>query len=291
MAISSLKDIQQAYDEGRAHTQRFFKNQSTAFGDLHWIDWAFASGQPAYDARIGTGLAFNPFVATKNDAIYFPDIPAEQSRHLVGINMNTPGGSTGQIICGLMLYDLIGVYPLIDGDSTDEQSLDNTLTLPRYASGEGVQAVLVNHVAPIVSAADGVMTYTNSDGQNKSVAIRAALTGQNKAVTAIPTTGALGALNVPLASGCKGVRSVNSITWTAAPGGLFAIYLIKPLTTINNNDGNAVTQKVWTEKCLCLNNAWQCPRIYDGAHLGFFVMTNGSARTFGVFGNLNFVWG
>ena len=289
MPITCLRDINESFNEGRTHTQRFFKNASTT-GDLQWIDWAFASGQPAYDARIGTAGTFNPIVAARNDAIYFPEITSGQHRHIVGLNVRTAAGGTNQAICSMILYDLLGVYPLIDGDSTDEQIMDNSSPLPRYASGEGVLAVMVNHVSPMISAANGTMNYTDDAGASKTTAIRVALTGQNKVVTAIPGTGALGALNIPLASGSKGIRSVDSVTFTGAPGGLFAIYMIKPIITVLNCDGLLTAEKVFTEKCLCAHNGWNMPRIYDGAHLGFFMMPNGSSRAISVFGDATFVW-
>lgn len=290
MPIASLKDVYSAYDEGKVHTQRFLKGASVA-GDLHWMDWGYAAGQPAYNARIGTSLAFNPYVAEGNDAIFFPPIPGGEHRHISDVNIRTLAGGTNQASCAFVMYDLLGVYPLIDGDSTDQQDFTNTLTLPRYTTGEGVLAVLVNHVAPIVAAANGSMTYVNSDGDSKTVAIRVALTGQNKIVSAIPTAGGLGALSIPLTSGCKGVRSVTSLTFTAAPGGLYSLYLYKPLMTLNNNDGNLVAVKVWTEKNTFMMNAWNMPRVLDGAHLGFFFMPNGGGRSVALFGDVTFVWG
>jgi hypothetical protein len=61
--------------------------------------------------------------------------------------------------------------------------------------------------------------------------------------------------------------------------------------TLTNNDGNLVAEKIWTEKCSCAHNAWQMPRVYDGAHLGFFFMPNGGARTVSIFGDMTFIWG
>lgn len=289
MPITCLRDINESYNEGRVHTQRFFKNASTT-GDLQWIDWAFASGQPAYDARIGTAGQFNPIVAAKNDAIFFPPIESGQHRHIVGLNVRTLAGGTSQAVCSMILYDLLGVYPLIDGDSTDEQIMDNSSPLPRYASGEGVLAVMVNHVSPMISAANGSMNYTDDAGASKTTAIRVALTGQNKVVTANAATGGLGGFGIPLESGSKGIRSVDSVTFTGAPGGLFAIYMVKPIVTILNNDGLLTNLKVFTEKCLCSHNGWNMPRIYDGAHLGFFMMPNGGKRSISVFGDATFVW-
>ena len=134
--IQSPKDIADAFQAGRVHTQRFLKNAG-AVGDSHWQDWAYASGQPAYDARIGDALTLTPQVAVRNDAIWFPGIGAGQTRHLIGLRQYVTAGGVGQLSVESELYDLLAVYPLIDGDNTDPQPMDNTAALPRYADGAG----------------------------------------------------------------------------------------------------------------------------------------------------------
>jgi hypothetical protein len=290
MPIRSVSDVLEAHGAGRVHTQRFLKNSGTT-GDGQWHDWSYASGQPGYDARIGVAGQFNPFVAVKNDAIYFPPIEAGQERHLTDITLTTIASGTNQSSVDAVLYDILGVYPLIDGDNTDQQSFDNTLTLPRYSSGEGVFPVLVNHVAPVLAVANGTMNYINSIGNPKSVAIRVVNTGQNKVCSAVPDSSSAAALVMPLASGCRGARSVTSVTFTQPPGGLMCIYLMRSLATITNLDGRLVADKIFTEKSLLTQNGWSMPRIYDGAHLGFFVRPNGGGRSFTMFGTLTFVWG
>ena len=290
MTIRNLGDVYSAVDAGRIHIQRFYKTASTT-GDGQWIDWAYASGQPAYDARIGTALAFNPFVASRNDAIYFPGIDSAHERRILEITLHTIAGGASQATLSAQVYDLLGVYPLIDGDSTDEQLLDNALTLPRYADGAGVVAVLVNHVAPMLAAANGVMTYVDAAGVDRTSSIRVALTGQNKAASAIAGGGGAGAA-CPLGMGTVGggVRRINSIQFAAAPGGLFAVYLLKPLMTIHNNDGLLTAEKTPTEKAFTASGL-RMPRVYDGAHLGFFIMPNGGGRSVSMFGDITFIWG
>jgi hypothetical protein len=290
MPIRSISDVLAAHDAGRVHTQRFFKNAGTT-GDGQWHDWAFASGQPGYDARIGVAGQFNPFIATKNDAIYFPDIPAGQHRHLSEITLRTLAGGASQVTLDGVLYDLLGVYPLVDGDSTDPQEFDNSLLLPRYSTGESIFPVIVNHVAPVIANANGTLNYTNSDGVSKSAAFTLFAAGQNKVCSAAFGSNAACSITLPLASGDIGVRSIQSVQFAAAPGGLFSIYLVRSLTTIQNNDGRAVAEKIFTEKQLCQLNAWHMPRIYDGAHLGFFIRPNGGARSFSMFGTATFIWG
>jgi len=67
--------------------------------------------------------------------------------------------------------------------------------------------------------------------------------------------------------------------------------MIKPLTTTANHDGNLTTDKIATEKFLALQNAWNLPRIYDGAWLGMFMMPNGGSRSVAsMYGYFEFIW-
>ena len=285
--ITSMRDVVLAQDEGRYHSQRFIKNAGT-IGDSQWQDWSFASGQPAFDARIGAALAFNPFVAQRNDAIYFPPKLLGQERKLFEIDCVTTAGGSGQISVDFAIYDLLGVYPLIDGDSTDVQPMDNERVLPRFATGEGVMAVLVNHVAPVVTASDMIVNYTSSKGQVHSVTWRATANGQNKVCYTTAGVGTSGPLYCGLASGDTGIISINDIQFTTAPGGLWAIYLCKPLANFANvSQGLSVT----TERNFLLSNGFKAPTIEDGAWLGMFYMPNGGARTVAMHGNMHFVWG
>lgn len=292
MPIRNLSDTVAAYDEGRVHVQRFYKGANVTAGDTRWHDWSFAAGQPAYDARIGASGQFNPYIATKNDAIWFPPINADQHRHLKHIVLRTNASGASQVTTDGIFYDLLGVYPLIDGDSTDTQEFTNDDPLPRYADGVGVIPVLVNHVAPMVAASGGTMVYTDSDDVQRTVTFGVALGGTGNVVSVQKAnTTSFGALSMPT-NGGRGIKAINSIQFNAAPGGLFSIYMVRPLTTILNCDGAGTADKVATEKFLALQNAWHYPRIYDGAWLGFFLRPNGGSRTFAsVYGYCEFIWG
>lgn len=291
MPIRNLSDTVAAYEEGRFHIQRFYKAANANAGDGRWLDWAQASGQPAYDARIGVAGQFNPIIATKNDAIYFPDIPEGQERRLKRIVLRTQASGISQATTDALLYDLVGVYPLIDGDSTDVQEFTNDDPLPRYTTGDDVIAVLVNHVAPMVASCSGILTYTSPGGIERTTTFGVCLGGVGNVVSTARNVTSFGALSLPM-NGGRGFKAINSIQFDSAPGGLFAIYMIRPLMTIQNNDGALTAEKIATEKFLAINHAWHYPKIRDGAHLGFFLRANGGSRTFAsVYGYLEFIWG
>jgi hypothetical protein len=262
-------------------------------GDSQWIDWSFASGQPAYDARIGGVNTFTPATAIKNDAIFFPDIPFGTERRLLELDIVVFPSGTSQVNVEFELYDLVGYYPLIDGDNTDIQEMDNTLLLPRYVTGEGVFPVLVNHVAPSTAVADMVVTYTNSLGvTNKTVTWHCNLNGPGKVSYTHRLGGGGGLLYAALAEGDTGIRAIESVQFVTPPSGLWVIYLVKPLGQFANRAGSATTTTNGTmERNWALQNAFRLPLIPDGAWLGFFYLPNGGGRSITLHGNAKFIWG
>lgn len=93
-------------------------------------------------------------------------------------------------------------------------------------------------------------------------------------------------MTVSLANGTTGVRSIDSIQYTTPPGGLHCAYLIKPLATCLTGDHLVAVEKEFATK-----NGFHCPRIHDGAWLGWFDRIGaGTARSVSWFGNFTFAW-
>ena len=283
--LRTLSDFNAAFESGRWHTQRFIKNAGINTSN-RWIDWTFASGQPLYDAKTGTAGSFTPLVAVKNDAIWFPGIDASMERRLTGmtIRSSTAGGPGSAIV-----FDLLGYYPLVDGDSPDTQTFDNSALLPRYADGAGVFPVLVSSVAP--STQDGIGTYTyigTDDVERTSPAFRFQNTSLNGVVSTVPAnaTPGEGSIAMPMQGGIQGCKAVTSLTYTQPPGGLAAIYMVRVLGTCLFN-GN---QSLATEKQFLLHNGLLAPRIFDGAYINLFYRY-GTGASADFFGEFTFAWG
>lgn len=289
MAISSVREAYEAYDLGRWHHQRFYKTAGLA-GDSQWQDWSYSAGQPGVNARVGNAGEFNPYVAVNNNAIYFPGIESGMERRLADLCIVSTAGGASQVACAFTLYDLLGVYPLIDGDSYDAQPLDNLVPLPRYATGAGVVPVLVNHVAAQLGAGAGTYTYTSCSGEQKTVAFGVSNVGLGKSGSSSSLTATTGSLGMPRGGGCGGARAINELTFTTPPSGLWAIYMIKPLAHIRNDDGTGVGAKIATEKNFMMSGG-HLPLILDGAHLGFFYLPSGGSRTVFISGHATFIWG
>lgn len=287
MALASLSDLQAAFDDGRWHMQRVYKAAGTAHA-LQWADPSFAAGQPAYDARVGTAATFTPCVAQRNDAIWFPAIAAGMERRLTSVALwgqqATYNGPASVIV-----FDLLGYYPLIDGDSTDMQAMDNTLPLPRYADGDGVFPVMVCHVAPAVQHGVAVVDYTDAAGAARQVTLNVPNNGQNLVCSGVRAAAAadVGPLYMALADRSRGVRSIDAITYTTPPGGLHCIYLVRPLATMQLGDNVLHAEKEFASKA-----GMHCPRVLDGAWLGWFDRIGaGTSRTVAWFGQFTFAWG
>ena len=293
MPITSTADVAAAYAAGRAHTQRFFKNAGSA-GDNRWHDWAYASGQPAYDARIGEALAFRPIDATRNDAIFFPPIAAGQTRHLTELSVFCGATGTDLLSQSFELYDLLGVYPLIDGGATEAQVMTNAAGLPRYGDGVGVRAVLVNHVAPATNGSVPiVISYVDSEDVARDLTVYSTTDGLGTIAVTIRSSGGgnQGLLYLPTEG--AGVKSITSVTFGGDAGGFWCVYLVKPISRIDWQGGVAAEQRtVFSVKNFATHNAFDFPQIHDGAALGFFVLRTGAIpRSVSIFGTASFVWG
>jgi hypothetical protein len=279
--LETLADINAAFDAGRMHTQRFLKNAGTATA-LQWADATFASGQPAYDAHVGTPLAFTPCVAARNDSITLPIGATSIALTELDVwsNQATYNGPLS-----LVLFDLVGFYPLIDGDSTDLQPMDNTQTLPRNADGKGLVAVVVNHVAPGVQTGQSVIEYIDATGALRTATLGLPNNGVNLVCSGATNTLGLDVGNYAM-SLPGGVRRIESIQHLTAPGGLHCIYLIRPIGSVVCGD-NLVT----TNKQFIPQNGFAVPLLQSGAWLGWFYRIGaGTARQVSFFGQMTFAW-
>lgn len=256
-----------------------------------WVDYSYFAGSPAANF-----YASSPSVAALVEAsrgIYVPTVsPATQ--HLKSMMVMTANTATAVnarqrlVLCDYLLY-----YPFVDTDAIgEEQLMDNTVPLPRYTSG------LVIAVAQSAASTTGqfTFTYTNQDGVAGRVSQNTytfAVAGGGQIVSA----NGVGASYNPyctLQLGDTGVRSIESVTFTAAGGGLMALVIVKPLFN------GYVTQECRTtggaafgaaNEFLSLITSAGAPEIKAGAVLNFFAEgTQGSLASSQLVGVLETVW-
>ena len=196
-----------------------------------------------------------------------------------------------------MLVDMLGFYPLTNATSTTAQTLTNSVAQPaRDRTGTsnwvGVQAILVPSTVLGATTATATITYTNAAGTGSrttpsSPALPALLTAAPVTSVAYSGTGAgkYGPF-MPLAAGDTGIRSVQSITFSATrTSGVLNLVMVRPLLTLP-----MTTIGVACERDL-LNQVPSLPRVYNGACLAWMMYAGAATPTNSAFyGHLDFAW-
>lgn len=262
-----------------------------------WVDYLYAGGSPAANF-----YASEPLVAAVLDpdkGLRIPEVP-ESDLFLHRLNMMVSAASATAATARnqpFMLADYLLYYPFIDTDAVgEEQLLDNTVAIPRYSGG------LVIPIAQSASSAVGqfTMNYTNQDGTagrtSQNTYTLATMTGGGQVLS----TGQSAAGSVPfvgLQSGDTGVRSIESVTFAAAGGGLMCLLIVKPLLTgilpqecRRTTSGNLESYGSAIQYDMILHQA-RAPKIEPGATLGICGQgVAGSLASTTLVGMLETIW-
>lgn len=287
--IRNVADIAAAVEDGRYHAQQVFKPAFNTTGAGRWYDRSIGAGTPNYNAYIGNVLEFTPLVGQRNLSIYAGPTPgAGMSKHLLAAQMRVGAANQAPLTC--LFADYLGFYPLIDGDSVDPQATTNTASLTRYATGDGVQAFVVVQVPGTLAAtATCTVSYTNHAGTSGRTSTFS-LYGSGVIGTCVSvtnTSSALGGLSpfIPLQSGDRGIRSIESVTLSAAIGGFVNIVLCKPLFMLPLWEGITRAERNFGRETMPL------PKIEDGCYLQWLALAGNTTGESIVHGQLEFIWG
>ena len=230
MSFANASAWAAAPDAGRYQITTFRKAVASAATVANdFIDYTYFSGNPPANF-----YASSPSVAAVVEAKMGINVPVRDQFIKSLTVMSAASSATGTTNQNqrLLLADYLLYYPFIDTDAIgEEQVMDNTVTLPRYTTGARVQMMAVGQSA---SSTVGTFTvnYTNQDG----VAGRTSQTTYTKVISGGGTlvSSSNNAVTgshpfIGLQAGDSGVRSVESVTFSGAGGGLMAIVLVKPL--------------------------------------------------------------
>lgn len=283
--IQNLEQLITAETDGkvRQYTWRKTPSQVTTAG--LWFDLSMSPGRPVPKYWFDAPPAIAKTVTYSSDGGLEHGggvSPSEKYLRLTtGISTVATALPLTMILCDYLLY-----YPSIDDSNLDEQIMDNTVTLPRYTDGEGVQAIAVS-VAGRTGGASFYFTYTNSEGvsgrvsrtvfQNSAAALGTLLNnGVNNNASAMPFIG--------LQSGDTGIRSIDSVFMLGADVGLFTLILVKPLGTSVIRGIDAPVEKDY------FLEAGVIPRIYDDAYLSFICLPQGTLAATALMGDIKVVF-
>ena len=295
--FSSQDDlINQVSTNGKFYRSDWQKSTfaTTAHTAGMWYSLQRGGGNPPADTILGTGtnLAFQALTDATATASCIPhggNVGGGTGfKVLLNAAAQTAAATTAP--CVLMLVDLLGFYPITSVTTTGNQTLNNTVTLPRYTDGAGVQAFITPSTVMGAATPNISITYTNSAGTgSKTTPATLPIGNTAAAVTSIVYSGTGSGKYgpfVPLAAGDAGIRSVQSINLSASyVSGVLNLVLCKPLLTMP-----ITTLGVTAERDL-VNQFMSMPKVYDGACLSWLMLAGAATPVASpLSGHLEFGW-
>jgi hypothetical protein len=271
---------------------------TTAHAAGTWYLLSQTGGNPSASSILGTGtnLAFQQLLdstATAAGIQHGGDVTSFKT--IVNASAFSAAATTMPAV--FMLVDLLGFYPITTVTTTGAQTLNNSVTIPARdrtgtTNGVGVQAMLVPSTVMGAGTPTVTLTYTNAVGTgSKTTPSAPALPAINATapVTQVAYSGT-GAGKygpfLPLANGDTGIRSVQSINFSATmTSGVQNLILCRPLLTLP-----MTTVGVACERDL-LNQVPSLPRVYNGACLAWMMYAGALTPVNSAFyGHLDFAW-
>jgi hypothetical protein len=259
-----------------------------------WYSLFRGGGNPGADTILGTGTNL-AFQALRDDTTNATGIPhggdvggGTGYKHLLSAAAQTAAATTAP--CVLMLVDLLGFYPITTVTTTGAQTLNNSVTIPRYTDGAGVQAFITPSTVMGAGTPNITLGYTNSAGTaGRATPATLPIGNTAAAVTSIVYSGTGNGKYgpfVPQAAGDSGIRSVQSINLSATyTSGVLNLVLCKPLMTLP-----ITTLGVTAERDL-VNQFMSMPKVYDEACLAWLMLAGAATPVASpLSGHLEFGW-
>lgn len=280
-----------AYEAGQRRFFDFRKSpQATQVSNAGWwFDLSMIGGYPPPQYYAGAPLEATllEYKDTGNNKLYgiFHGAAVSPAKlYLRRLNMVSP---TAGFVGAYKLMDYVLFYANIEGDELAEQFMDNTITLPRYATGDGVMAMAICQ-SPTVGGGSFTFKYINQAGAAKTSPVHTCgTTGATAAMVVTSQPAVAGAGQGPflmLDGGDTGIRRITSLTMLGANGGLMAIALVKPLAEFTILEVNTPIEKEFQV------HGVQPVEVNDDAFLGMIVNTAATVASGTLRGYGEFVW-
>lgn len=272
--------------------KNFLPTTAATAGEWHCL--AKGAGSPGASTlyNTGTNLAFQATsdVTANASGIQHGGNVSTMTKHIVNASAYSAAATVAP--CVLMLVDLLGFYRVTSVTTTGAQTLDNTVKIPRYTDGAGVQAFMWNTNTTAMGAATPNLSinYTNSASTAGRTTPTTLPIGKTAAANGLILYSGTGSGKygpfMPLQAGDSGIKSIQSVTLSVSyVSGEFSIGLCRPLLTLP-----ITTLGVASERDL-MNQIPSLPRVYDGANL-IWLMYSGAATptNSAIAGHLDLAW-
>ena len=284
VGFRNAREVADAQDAGQYLYASFRKQPTQTTGAGVWFDLSMSPGNPAPNYYIGSPNVFVPMAQSTDGGIRHGGNVATK-KHLRKLTALT---TVTTPVAGKLL-DYLGFYGFVDESVLDEQIMDNTAGLTRYADGAGVQLMPVV-VAGHTGGQPFTVNYTNQDGVSGRVTPSVTMGTQTTNGTILHSQGAGGPyINngpfLPLQQGDTGVRSVESVTIGGIGDvGLFALVMVKPIVTFSFFGSDSATEVDYLVDMAAL------PEIKNDAYLNFIAMPNATLAGSSIHGIIETTW-
>jgi hypothetical protein len=282
--VAQLADAQTE----RSKYLSFRKLPAVVTGAGTWYDYSMAPGNPTPQYYAAAPLTAQTMARSTDGGIQHGGNVSPLSKYLRKLTlMSVAAAGVPQRV---YMLDYLMFYPFVDMGTPDQQDMINVQTLPRYATGAGVQMMAIL-VAPHGLVGDTFfVTYTNQDGTAGRVTPLHTMSTAIAVNGTILTTQQTGAGRfgpfLALQAGDTGVRSIEAVQCTAGTDvGLFTLVLVQPLAEMTVREITAPT-----EADFYLTSGGKLPAIVDDAYLNFISCPNGSLTGVPLFGDATFIW-
>lgn len=287
--ISSMRDLVNAENDGKTNfaTWRKTPSQTTTAGV--WFDMSMSPGNPVPNYYAASPLISVALAQSTDGGISHGQNVAQLGYKKFLKTLMVMSGTTNAAPLPALLCDYLLYYPFVDMSVTDPQTLTNSVTLPRYTSGVGVNIMAVEVAGQSGSGnPQFFVTYTNSDGvsgrQTPTVACNTA-TSIGTIITAASATRFTSGPFLPLQPGDKGVRSIQSIQFLTADIGLISLVLVVPIENISLRTIDAPAERV------PVVDFFDFPQIQDDAYLNLLCNPAANIGSVPFHGYIQTVWG
>lgn len=282
--FANVQELVDAEESGQTWfaTWRKSPTQVTTIGI--WFDLSMSPGNPVPQYYAASPLVAAAFAASTNGGLYHGKNVTPYTKHLrqvLALTVTSTGLPMPMLLCDYLLY-----YPFIDEGTTDVQPLTNSVPLPRYTDGKGVQMMAVS-VASRTGGQSFTVGYTNQDGtagRTTQTVIQNSVSLNGSIVTSDRAVAAARGPFIPLQTGDTGVRSIQSVTMSGTDVGLFTLVLVKPLAQMQIRGIDAPVEVDY------FMDFSQAPVIVDDAYLNFLCCPAGSLAATAIHGSLEVVW-
>lgn len=286
MALRNVSDLVAAEEDGRVFFSAWRKTPTQTTGAGIWFDLSMSPGNPVpnyYAASPNVAIALKQ---STDGGIPHGGAVAPLKKHLKQFTAMTV--TPAAVPLPMILCDYLLFYPFVDMSVTDEQPMDNAVSLPRSTSGLGVEIMPVE-----VAGQSGIgnpqffVRYTNSDGvsgrQTPNVACNTQVVN-GTIITGAPATNQSAGPFLPLQSGDSGVRSIQSVTFITGDVGLISFVLVKPVENTAIRTIDAPAERVPFTDFVDL------PVIEDDAYLNLICCPQGTLAGAPLHGTITTIW-